>query len=157
MSEQKRAGYELRAPESGGKWLLIRLDWGSPIRRYDSYEDAFHFWHEELRQARREEVVLNRMLAACRKCAKMRDACEEWVRQQGRAALPAPFDSVKLELWHDEVSYSPKIVPRLAARAYRDDEGSVFSDLLSGMRDLEAEQIGAATPIAGNSSSARRL
>ena len=87
----------------------------------------------------------------------MRDACEGWARQKGRASLPSLFDFVKLQLWHDTVSYSPKMVPRLAAREYPDDEGNVFSDLLAGLRDLDAEKIGAATPMAGMTSVSRRL
>lgn len=157
LSEQLRAGYELRAPDGDEKWLLIRLDWGSPISRYDSYEDAFYFWHEELRLARQEEVVLARMLTASRKCPKMRDACEQWAHERGRAVMPPPFTRISQEISHGRVGYGPKLVPRLAARAYRDDDGSVFSDLLSSLRDLDAKRMRAATRPAIMSSPGRRL
>lgn len=157
LSEQLRAGYELRAPENGKKWLLIRLDWGSPIRGYDSYDDAFYFWHEELRQARQEEVALVRMLKACRKCPKMRDACHQWAQERCRAVMPPPFTRISQEILRGREGYGSKLVPRLAARAYRDDDGSVFSDLLSSLRDLDAKRIGAATPPAARSPAGRRL
>lgn len=87
----------------------------------------------------------------------MRDSCEQWADQRGRADLPLPFTRVSLELRHGKEGYGPNVVPRLAARAYRDDDGSVFPDLLSSLRDLDAKRMtaAAAAPPAGMSSAGR--